>query len=140
MLTPEHITEVMYSRDSASQALGMSLDKVGRGYALMSMKVRDDMLNGHRICHGGFVFLLADSTFAFASNSYNKVAVGASVDITHCAPAHLGDVLTAESEEVALYGRSGVYDVRVSNQDGTLIALFRGKSRIIPGEIVSSND
>jgi len=114
----------------------MTLDAVGPGFATLSMIVRDDMLNGHKTCHGGFIFALADSAFAFGCNAYNKVTVAQGCEITYLAPGRAGDRLTAECREQALAGRSGVYDVSITNQDGTAIALFRGKSRRIQGEIV----
>lgn len=126
----------MYARDPASQAMGMVLDHIAPGHARMHMSVRADMLNGHQLCHGGYVFALADSTFAFACNSYNQSAVGTSCAIDYLAPGRLGDVLTAEALEKSLQGKSGVYDVRVANQDGQTVALFRGKSLRIGGEVV----
>lgn len=127
----------MYERDRASQALGMTLEEIRPGYARMRMRVREDMVNGHDICHGGLIFTLADSTFAFACNSYNHNTVAAGASIEFLAPARLGDVLRATGLEQALAGRSGVYDIRVENQEGQLIALFRGKSARIKGEVVA---
>lgn len=126
----------MYERDQASQKLGIMLEAIGPGYALMQMKVREDMLNGHRICHGGFIFSLADSAFAFSCNSYNEITVAAGVLIDFLAPAQLHDTLSATAREQSKTGRSGVYDVRVDNQDGILIALFRGRSRRTRGLII----
>jgi acyl-CoA thioesterase len=126
----------MYAQDRASQGLGMRLDEIRPGHACMSMAVREDMLNGHLSCHGGFIFALADSAFAFACNSYNLNAVGAGCSIDYLAPARAGDVLTAEASEQALSGKSGVYDVQVRNQDGKLLALFRGKSLRVGGQII----
>lgn len=126
----------MYANDMASNALGITLQEIAPGYARMLMKVRTDMLNGHEICHGGFIFTLADSTLAFASNSYNHIAVAARASIDFLAPARLDDLLTAVAEERALSGRSGIYDVSVQDQNNTLIALFRGCTRRIGGEIV----
>lgn len=127
----------MYERDRASQALGMTLEEIRPGYARMRMRVREDMVNGHDICHGGLIFTLADSTFAFACNSYNHNTVAAGASIEFLAPARLGDVLRATGLEQALAGRSGVYDIRVENQEGQLIAMFRGKSARIKGEVVA---
>jgi acyl-CoA thioesterase len=104
------------------------------------MPIRRDMTNGHGICHGGYMFLLADSTFAFACNSHNQRAVAASAEIHFLASAHEGDVLTAEGVEQHLAGRSGVYDMRVTDQHGRLIALFRGKSATIKGRFLESAD
>ena len=102
------------------------------------MPIRRDMTNGHGICHGGYMFLLADSTFAFACNSHNQRAVAASAKINFLASAHEGDVLTAEGVEQHVAGRSGVYDMRVTDQHGRLIALFRGKSATIKGRFIGS--
>jgi acyl-CoA thioesterase len=126
----------MWDGDRATQALGMELLEVRAGYARIRMPIRRDMTNGHGICHGGFMFLLADSTFAFACNSHNQRAVAASAEIHFIASAHEGDVLTAEGVEQHLAGRSGVYDMRVTDQNGRLIALFRGKSATIKGQFV----
>ncbi|WP_319637340.1 hydroxyphenylacetyl-CoA thioesterase PaaI [Pacificispira spongiicola] len=138
--SPQEIAErsasAMFDADGASQGLGMTVDAVGPGYAKLSMTVREDMLNGHKTCHGGFLFALGDSAFAFACNAYNKVTVAQGCEITYIKPGRLGDTLTAECREQALEGRSGVYDVRITNQEGTTVALFRGKSRRIKGDIV----
>jgi acyl-CoA thioesterase len=123
----------MYERDPASQALGMRLDEIGPGYARMTMAVREDMLNGHRTCHGGYIFMLADSAFAFACNSHNFNTVGAGCTIDYLAPCREGDRLTAEAVEQALSGKTGVYDITVTNQDGSKVALFRGKSHRVNG-------
>lgn len=128
--------EVMWNDDRASKWLGMKIEDVRRGYARMSMRVTENMVNGHDLCHGGFIFTLADSTFAFACNSHNQRAVAAGCTIEFLAPALLGDVLTAEGVEQALAGRTGVYDMRVTNQKGEAIALFRGKSATIKGKLV----
>lgn len=132
----EAVASAMFARDPASQGLGMTINAVGPGRASMSMTIRADMLNGHQSCHGGFIFALADSAFAFACNSYNLNTVGAACTIDYLAPGRLHDVLTAEAQEQALNGKSGVYDVRVSNQDGRTIALFRGKSLRVGGEVI----
>lgn len=129
--SPQEVAErsaaAMWSQDAASQAMDMSLETVRPGYARLTMRVRDDMVNGHRICHGGFVFALADSAFAFACNSYGRVAVAQDCDIVFVAPAHLGDLLTAEAIERHRYGRNGIYDVTV-RRDGEVVAEFRGRS------------
>ncbi len=139
-ITPEELAErcaeAMWRDDQASQALGMSLDAVGPGTATLSMTVTDSMINGHEICHGGLIFTLADSAFAFACNAYNKVTVAQHCSVTFLAPAKLGDRLTARAEERSLNGRSGIYDIRVDNQDGKAIAEFRGHSRTIKGHLV----
>jgi acyl-CoA thioesterase len=128
--------KTMYERDPASRALGMSLDEIRPGYARMSMPVRGDMLNGHGTCHGGYIFMLADSAFAFACNSHNHVTVGAGCTIDYLAPGREGDLLTAEAVEQALVGKTGVYDIVVSNQEGRKLALFRGKSHRVQGHVV----
>lgn len=128
--------EVMWRDDNASKWLGMKVEEVRQGYARLSMAVTPNMVNGHNLCHGGLIFTLADSTFAFACNSHNQRAVAAGASIEFLAPAFLGDVLTAEGVEQALKGRAGVYDMKVTNQKGELIALFRGKSATIKGLLV----
>lgn len=118
----------MLERDRATRALGMQVTAIGPGTATVEMQVRDDMLNGFDICHGGFVTSLADSAFAFACNSYNELTLAASLAIDLLAPARSGDVLTARASEVALAGRIGVYDIEVSNQRGERVAVMRGRS------------
>jgi len=132
----ERVAASMFASDRASQALGMRIDSVAPGCAELTMTVRDDMLNGHAICHGGFIFLLADSTFAFACNSYNRNTVAQGCSIEYLAPAHRGDVLCATGVERSRSGRTGVYDIDVRNQDGRTVALFRGKSYRIDGHVV----
>ena len=126
----------MYEGDSASQALGAQLESISPGQACMSMMVRADMLNGHKTCHGGFIFALADSAFAFACNSRNQVTVASGCTIDFLAPAFEGDRLTARASEYSLAGRTGIYDVHVSNQDNQPIAVFRGRSYRIKGTVV----
>ena len=138
-LLAEQAAAKMFEDDRASQSLGMRIAAIRPGYAKLAMTVRPDMTNGHASCHGGFIFTLADSAFAFACNSHNLRTVAAGCLIDFLAPAHEGDELTAEATEQALAGRSGVYDVLVTNQQGALIALFRGRSRQVGGEIVGSN-
>lgn len=125
----------MFERDPASQALGMVLAEIRPGYARMTMTVRADMLNGHATCHGGYIFMLADSAFAFACNSHNLSTVGAGCTIDYLAPGRAGDVLVADATEQALQGKTGVYDVTVKTADGRIIALFRGKSHRISGTV-----
>ena len=131
-LTPQQLAERtvagMLETDAASRALGMTLAAVGPGHATVTMPVRDDMLNGFGICHGGLITALADSAFAFACNSYGELTVAAGLVVDFLAPARAGDVLTAQCTEVALTGRTGVYDAEVLKQDGTRIAVFRGRS------------
>lgn len=131
------VGESMFAADTASrETMGMALLDCQPGYARMSMQVRELHLNGHKICHGGFIFTLADSTFAFACNSHNKVTVAAGCQIEFLKPGKLGDVLTCEGVEQTLSGRHGIYDMKVTNQDGEVIALFRGKSAQIQGTVL----
>jgi acyl-CoA thioesterase len=124
----EAVGRAMYARDNAAHALAMTLEEIRPGYARMRMTVRPDMLNGHDLAHGGLIFTLADTTFAYACNSRNHVTVAQGATIEFLAPGRAGDVLTAEGEERHASGRTGVYDIKVTNQDGRTIALFRGKS------------
>ena len=132
----ERVAEAMYARDAASQAMGMRITGIGPGRADLTMAVRHDMLNGHAICHGGFIFTLADSAFAFACNSYNLTTVASGCSIDFIAPAREGDVLTAVARERSAIGRTGVYDIEVVNQRGEPIAFFRGKSYRIKGHVI----
>ena len=132
----ERVADGMFVNDRASRGLGMQIASVAPGRAEMTMTVREDMLNGHAMCHGGFIFLLADSTFAFACNSYNRNTVAQGCSIDYLAPAHLGDVLHAIGVERSRTGRTGVYDIEVRNQHGRTVALFRGKSYRIDGHVV----
>jgi acyl-CoA thioesterase len=123
-------TEVMWRGDAASRMLGMRVVSVAPGTAVLTMEVRDDMVNGWGTCHGGLVASLADSAFAVACNSRGTVTVAAGFDVTFLEPAHAGDVLTATARETALRGRSGLYDVTVTRAtDGAVLAEFRGRSR-----------
>jgi len=130
----------MYERDYAAQALGIGLLEIRSGYARMSMTVRKDMVNGHDICHGGMTFTLADTAFAYACNSRNQITVASGCMIDFVVPARLDDILTAEAEERALSGRTGVYDVTVTNQRLDLIALFRGNSYRIKGHVIPGSE
>ena len=130
----ERSAAAMWETDQASKWLGMRLDSVGPGRSEMSFEVQAHHCNGHLICHGGYIFTLADSAFAFACNSYNQVTLAQQNAITFCAPGQKGDRLTATAVEVTRAGRSGVYDVTVRNQDGTMIAVMRGNSRTIKGQ------
>lgn len=131
------VGEAMFAVDAASKDfMQMELLACEPGRAVMRMKVREPMLNGHKICHGGLIFTLADSTFAFACNSRNKVTVAAGCSIEFLKPAHLDDVLTCEGVEQVLQGRHGIYDMKVSNQRGEVVAMFRGKSATIPGTVI----
>ena len=133
----QSVGEVMWSRDRATNALGMELMRIKPGEAWMSMLVRADMVNGHHICHGGLIFTLADSAFAYACNSYNMNSVASSCHIDFLAPANEGDTLEAHAFERSRSGRTGVYDVTVSTRSGTTVALFRGKSYRISGEVIA---
>ncbi|NMM37400.1 MAG: hydroxyphenylacetyl-CoA thioesterase PaaI [Glaciimonas sp.] len=133
----EQVSAVMWSRDRATNALDMQILKVKPGYAMMSMPVRPDMVNGHAICHGGYIFTLADSAFAYSCNSYNQNTVASACHIDFLAPANEGDILEAEAVEQSLSGRTGVYDVTVRTRGGKTIALFRGKSYRISGEVIA---
>jgi acyl-CoA thioesterase len=127
----------MFAADAASRNfMQMELLACAPGSATMRMTVRAELLNGHRICHGGFIFTLADSTFAFACNSYNKTAVAAGCSIEFLRPARLGDTLTCIGQEQTLQGRHGIYDMRVTNQNDEVVAMFRGKSAQIAGTVL----
>ncbi|MFN5177132.1 hydroxyphenylacetyl-CoA thioesterase PaaI [Limnohabitans sp.] len=139
-MTPQDIArkvgETMFPADVASKdTMGMALLACEPGRAVMQMEVKELHLNGHRICHGGFIFTLADSTFAFACNSYNRNAVAAGCSIEFLRPGKLGDVLTCVGVEQTLSGRHGIYDMKVTNQDGEVVAMFRGKSAQIQGTV-----
>lgn len=130
------VGEGMYARDHAAQALGIHLDEIGRGTARMSMTVRPDMMNGHGTCHGGILFTLADTAFAYACNSYNQAAVAVHCTISFLSPGRLGERLTAIARETALDGRDGVYDIDIQNESGRIIATFRGVSRRLKDKVV----
>lgn len=139
-MTPQEVArkvgETMFPVDVASKdTMGMELLACEPGRAVMRMQVKELHLNGHKICHGGFIFTLADSTFAFACNSYNKNAVAAGCSIEFLKPGKLGDVLTCEGVEQTLSGRHGIYDMKVTNQHGEVVAVFRGKSAQIAGTV-----
>ena len=142
-LSPEDVAracaEAMWAEDDASKGLGMEIVEIGVGFATLAMTVRPDMVNGQRIAHGGFIFTLADSAFAFACNSHNDRVVAAQGQITFIKPGKLGDRLVATAREVTRGGRSGIYDVRVTSGD-TVIAEFRGHSRVIPGTWLPTQD
>ncbi|MDD2536839.1 MAG: hydroxyphenylacetyl-CoA thioesterase PaaI [Macromonas bipunctata] len=131
------VANAMWSRDNATNALGMEILAVGPGTATIAMPVRAEMLNGHHMCHGGYIFTLADSAFAYACNSYNQNTVASACHIDFLAPARLGDVLEAEAVERSAAGRTGVYDITVRVRGGKTVALFRGKSYRIQGEVIA---
>lgn len=136
-MTPEErarrSAQAMWAEDRASQALGIEIVDVGPGMAVLTMPLRADMANGHGIAHGGYIFALADSAFAFACNSYNTIVVAQHNSITYLTPGHVGELLTATCTEAHRAGRSGLYDVVVTGGDGRRVALFRGASRQIKG-------
>ena len=126
--------DVMWQADQCSQGLGMQLLEVGPGFATLNMKVRADMLNGQKICHGGLMFTLADSAFAFACNAYNQFAVAQHCSVSFLKPVYENEVLTAVAAERFREKRSGIYDVVVSNAEGSVVAEFRGLSRTVRGQ------
>lgn len=136
-MTPQELAEacrdVMWKDDEVVQELGMHIESVSPGEAKLSMTVTQAMANSHGTAHGGFIFTLADSAFAYACNSYNHKAVAGHCSITYVAPAHVGMHLTATAREHVRFGRNGMYDVTVTNEDNELIAEFRGHSRIVKG-------
>lgn len=132
----EATRDAMWRGDRASRWLGMTVLAVGPGSATVSMTVRNEMLNGHDICHGGLITTLADSAFAFACNAYNEVSVASGFDVNLVAAARLDDVLTATAHEVSKSGRTGVYDIDVHNQRGETVAAFRGRSYTLKGKPV----
>jgi acyl-CoA thioesterase len=133
----EAVTAAMWSRDRTAQALGMRIEHVGPGRATIRMTVRDDMVNSHHICHGGLIFTLADTAFAYACNAYNRNTVASGCNIDFVAVGREGDTLQAEAVERTLAGRTGVYDVTVRDSAGNTVALFRGKSYRISGEVIA---
>ena len=132
-------TDAMWAEDDASRGLGMEIAEIKSGQATLAMTVKPEMVNGQRIAHGGFIFALADSAFAFACNSHNERTVAAQGDITFIRPGKLGDVLVATAREISRSGRSGIYDVSVT-VDGVVIAEFRGHSRTIGGAWLPAAD
>ena len=137
-LTPQEIADAvragMFAADRASRALGMTIEAMSPGSATLRMTVRGDMINGANVCHGGLITTLADSAFAFACNSYNELTLASSLSVDLVAPAREGDVLTAEANQANRAGRTGVYDVTVTNQRGERIALVRGRSYTMKGK------
>ena len=137
--TARRAAEAMWTADRASQSLSMEILEIGPGAATLAMTVRESMTNGHDTAHGGLIFALSDSAFAFACNSYGEVAVAAHCSIAFIRPARRGDRLIAKAREISRSGRSGIYDVQVS-VDGAVIAEFRGHSRIVGGSFITSGD
>ncbi|NKI18648.1 hydroxyphenylacetyl-CoA thioesterase PaaI [Spongiibacter sp. KMU-166] len=133
----ERCAEVLMARDQASRHLGMELVSVSPGKAEMKMLVKDYMVQGHGNCHGGYIFTLADTTFAFACNTYDAVSVAQGCNIEYVRPGKLDDTLTAKCAQLSRGKRTGVYDVTIENQDGELIALMRGKSYQVGASLLS---
>jgi acyl-CoA thioesterase len=133
----EAVRQRMFANDAASQAMGMQIEAVGPGFARISMTVRADMLNGFKICHGGLITTLADSAFAFGCNSHNEMTVASGIVVDFLAPAHEGDRLVAECHEVARTGKTGVYDIKVTNQHHRTIVVMRGRSHTLKGRPVA---
>ena len=138
-MSAQEIAAAMWANDHASQWLGFDLIAVAEGTATLAMTVEQHHCNGHGMCHGGVTFSLADSAFAFACNSRNQATVAQHNAITYLMPGQLGDRLSATAKEVSLKGRSGIYDVTVTNQTGSVIAEFRGHSRAITGQVLKDN-
>jgi acyl-CoA thioesterase len=135
-LIAERSVDALYGRDRASQSLGMRVTAVRPGFAQVTMPVRADMVNGHGLCHGGLIFALGDSAFAFACNTYNEATVGAAANIDFLAGAHAGDTLTAEARELWRTRRNGLYEIVIFNGHGERVALFRGRSYRIDGPVL----
>ncbi len=136
----ERVRDGMLANDRATKMMGIRVLEVAPGRAVAEMRVREDMLNGHDICQGGFVTMLADTAFAYACNAYNEVTVAAGFNVDLLAPGRLDDLLTATCVEVSKAGRTGVYDVTVRNQRGESIAVFRGRSYTARGKPVVALD
>ena len=125
----------MIRKDSAFRKLGAKLKNIHAGSANVCLKIKQEHLNGHGFCHGGVIFTLADSTFGLACNSYNLKAVAQNCNITYISPVRKKDILTAEAKEIKKFGRSSIYDVSIKNQNGDLIAIFRGHSKEVGGQL-----
>lgn len=136
----ERVKAAMSGQDRAAGWMGMTVGEVRAGYARVDLQVRPEMLNGHGLCHGGVIFTLADTAFAYACNSHNPVAVALQCSITFSAPARAGDRLNAVAQERTRAARTGVYDVTVSNDGGTVVALFRGNSYQVKGTNVPEHE
>lgn len=136
----EACARAMWADDRASQGLGMRIERVAPGEAVIAMTVRRDMTNGHGICHGGFIFTLADSTFAFACNTYDQRTVAQHCMVTFLQPVREGETLTAHAVERTRAGRGGIYDITVRDSRGTVVAEFRGHSRTISGRLLAADD
>jgi len=132
----DRAAQALFDGDRASQMLGMTIESCGPGRATVSMRVRPDMVNGHRICHGGLIFALADSAFAFACNSYGDSTVAAGAAIEFLAPGREGDLLRAIAQERWRAGKAGLYEIEVRNQRDETVALFRGRSHQVAGRLI----
>jgi acyl-CoA thioesterase len=132
--------EAMYSRDIATRELGIRLESIGPGRCRMTMTVRGDMLNGHEVCHGGLIFTLADTAFAYACNSRNAVSLAQTCSIDFISPAREGDLLIAEAEEHHQLSRTGLYDITVTRDNGQVVARFRGRSCRVRGTILPAGE
>jgi acyl-CoA thioesterase len=135
-IVAERVRDAMWANDRAAKALGIEVLAVGPGTAVLTMTVRDDMLNGHDICHGGLIATLADTAFAYGCNAYDEVTVASGFSVDLIAPGRLGDLLTARCAELSKAGRTGVYDIEVTNQHGSRVAVFRGRSYTMKGRPV----
>jgi acyl-CoA thioesterase len=135
----EQVANAMWPRDNTPQLLGMQRQAVGPGFARIAMAVREDMTNGHHSCHGGIIFALADTAFAYVCNSGNQTTVAAAASIDFLSPAHIGETLIAEAHEQWQAGRSGVYDVEVRTTEGRTVALFRGKAHRLNGAVIDKH-
>ena len=132
----DRAAQALFDGDRASQMLGMTIESCGPGRATVSMRVRPDMVNGHRICHGGLIFALADSAFAFACNSYGDNTVAAGAAIEFLGPGREGDLLRAIAQERWRAGKAGIYEIEVRNQRDETVALFRGRSHQVAGRLI----
>lgn len=136
----ERCAKALWENDDASKALGITIERVAPGEADASLTVETKHLNGHGICHGGFIFTLADTAFAFACNTYNQSCVAQHNNITYTSSGRVGTKLTAYARELSRHGRSGIYDVAVVDNEGVTVALFRGHSRTIKGTLFKEDE
>jgi acyl-CoA thioesterase len=137
----EAVADALFARDAAAQSLGMTIEAVAPGFARLAMTVRGDMLNGHGMCHGGLIFTLADTAFAYACNSRNDSTVAAAAEIHFLSPGRGGEILIAVARERALTGRTGIYDVDVTDRaSGRIVAVFRGRSQRIAGTVLPGGE
>lgn len=139
-VSPMAIAEAMLAKDAASKLLNMQIREADVGRAALAMEITEEMVNGHGSCHGGMIFCLADTTFATACNSHNRVTVGSACHIDYIRPGYIGDTLTATAVEQILAGRNGIYDITICNQYDEVIAVFRGRSRTIKGEVINTSE